>query len=44
MSHVEDSASHEIEEMNIHDPPPSFSNDSHDSWFPGEQHLDEVWR
>ena len=43
VSHVEDSVSHEIEEMNIHDPPPSVSNDSHDSWFPDERHLDEVY-
>lgn len=41
MSHVEDSISHEIEEMNIHYPPPSVSNDSHDSCFPDERHLDE---
>lgn len=44
VSHVdEDSISHEIEEMNIHYPPPSVSNDSHDSCFPDERHLDEVY-
>jgi hypothetical protein len=32
VSHVEDSISHEIEELNIHDPPP-VSNDSDASWF-----------
>lgn len=41
VSHVEDSISHEIQEMNIHYPPPSVSNDSHDSCFPDERHLDE---
>lgn len=44
VSHVdEDSISHEIQEMNIHHPPPSVSNDSHDSCFPDERHLDEVY-
>ncbi|XP_073222616.1 vacuolar fusion protein MON1 homolog isoform X2 [Cicer arietinum] len=41
VSHFEDSISNEIEEMSIRDHPPSVSNDSQTSWFPGKRHLDE---
>jgi hypothetical protein len=42
VSHVEDSISHEIEELNIHDPP-SVSNDSDASWLPSQRNIDEVY-
>ncbi|XP_045805018.1 vacuolar fusion protein MON1 homolog isoform X1 [Trifolium pratense] len=35
------SISHEIEELNIHDPPPSVSNDSDASLLPSQGNLDE---
>lgn len=35
------SVSHEIEELNIHDPPPA-PNNSNAASFPGKRHLDEV--
>lgn len=36
------SVSHEIEELNIHDPP-SVPDDSNAASFPGKRHLDEVY-
>jgi hypothetical protein len=36
------SISHEIQELNIHDPP-SVSNDSDASWLPSQRNLDEVY-
>jgi hypothetical protein len=36
------SISHEIQELNIHDPP-SVSNDSDASWLPSQRNIDEVY-
>ncbi|PNX60184.1 vacuolar fusion MON1-like protein, partial [Trifolium pratense] len=35
------SISHEIEELNIHDPPPSVSNDSDASLLPSQGNIEE---